>query len=267
MFDKEIERIKKDFNNSSDIIFRKIKVKNTYVLLVFNNTVTKSDNINDFILKRLTSLKKRITRDSIYNHLENEIPENIIENIKDRDDLYTKISSGFTILMFEKGRPFAVETKQDLSRGVSEPLTEQTISGPKDAFTENYQTNIGLIRKRIKNNNLTIKNYTIGKQTKTKVAIIYMDNIVENKLVDEITKKLEKIDIDGILDSTYIRECIEDKHSVFPTIETTERPDSASIALLDGKVCIMVENSPYLLVIPTFFSDLFHASEDNYQSH
>lgn len=267
MLDKEIEIIKKDFNNSSDIIFRKIKVKNTEILLVFNSTVTKSDSINDFILKRLTTLKKRITRNNIFNHLESEIPENIIKDVKDRDDLYTKISSGFTVLMFEKGKPFAIETKQDLSRGVSEPLTEQSISGPKDAFTENYQTNIGLIRKRLKNNNFTIKEQTIGKQSKTKVAIMYMDNIVEEKLVKEITKKIEKIDIDGILDITYIRECIEDQHSVFPTIETTERPDNASIALLDGKVCIMVENSPYLLIIPTFFSDLFHASEDNYQSH
>ena len=80
------------------------------------------------------------------------MPENILVDIKDKEDLYTKINSGFTVFIFEKGKPFAVETRENLSRGISEPMTEQSISGPKDAFTENYQTNIGLIRKRIKTN-------------------------------------------------------------------------------------------------------------------
>lgn len=267
MLDKIIDNIKKDFHNSQDIIFRKIKLKNNNILLVFNNTLTRSDNINDFILKKLTSLKRKITRDNIYNHLENIVPENILVDIKDKEDLYTKINSGFTVFIFEKGKPFAVETRENLSRGISEPMTEQSISGPKDAFTENYQTNIGLIRKRIKTNELVIDEKTVGKQSKTKVAILYMSNIVESKLVKEIKNKIDKIDIDGILDVTNIRECIEEKHGIFPVIEATERPDKASLFLLDGKVCVMTENSPYALVIPTFFSDLFHANEDNYQNH
>ena len=238
MLDKEIEIIKKDFNNSPDIVFRKVKVKKTEILFIFNTSVSKSDSINEFILKKITNIKKRITRNNIYNHLENLIPENVIQDVKDKEDLYTKINSGFTIIMFEKGKPFAIETKEDLSRGVSEPLTEQSIGGPKDAFTENYQTNLGLIRKRLKSNSFTVKEYTVGKQSRTKVAILYMDNIVKDELVKDITSKIEKIDIDAILDSTYIRECIEDNHSTFPTIATTERPDTASIALLDGRVCI-----------------------------
>lgn len=267
MIDKKLNFIKQDFKNSPDIIFRKIKIKNKEILLIFNNTLTNSSNINDFILKKLTSMKKRITRDNIYNHLENVIPENILVDVKDKDDLYTKINAGFTVFIFDKGKPFAIETRQDLSRGVSEPLTEQAISGPKDAFTENYQTNMGLIRNRIRTNKLVIEEETIGKQTKTKVAIFYMDNIVKDELVKEVKKRLKKIDIDAILDVTYLRECIEDVHSTFPTIETTERPDTACLFLLEGKVCILTENSPYALIIPTFFSDLFQASEDNYQSY
>lgn len=267
MLDKQIEIIKKDFNSSPDIVFRKVKVKNKEILLVFNSSVSSSSSINDFILKKITSIDKRITRKNIYNHLENEIPENVIVDIKDKDDLYTKINSGFTVFIFDKGEPFAIETREDLSRGVSEPLTEQSISGPKDAFTENYQTNLGLIRKRVKSNQLTIKESVVGKQSKTKVAVLYMDNIVKDDLVKEVNKRISNIDIDAILDSTYIRECIEDEHSTFPTIDTTERPDTACIALLGGRVCVMTENSPYLLIIPTFFSDMFHASEDNYQSH
>lgn len=267
MLDDKIKKIKKDFKDSPDIIFRKVTIKDTEILLVFNSALSDSNSINDFILKRLTSLNIKITRDNIFNYFANVIPENILKDVKDKDDLYTKINSGFTIFIFEEGKPFAVETKRDLSRGVSEPLTEQSISGPKDAFGENYQTNIGLIRKRIKTNDLAIKEITIGKQSKTQVAILYMDNICEEKVVNEVISKINSIDIDGIFDVTTIRECIEDRHSSFPTIVATERPDNASMKLLDGKVLVMMENSPYVLVIPTFFSDLFHASEDNYQSH
>ena len=266
MIEKIEQKIKKDFKKSPDIVFRKIKIRNKKILLIYNVTLTNSNNINEFILEKLTTLKKRITNKNIYNHLSNIIPENVIQDIKDKNDLYTKIGSGFTIVIIEKQKPFAIETKENLSRGIAEPLTEQSISGPKDAFTENYQTNIGLIRKRIKTNELGIKEKTIGKQSKTKVAILYMNNIIEPNLLKTIEEKLNHIDIDAILDSTYIKEILENNQSPFPTIITTERPDTASISLLEGKICILTENSPYGLIIPTFFSDLFHAVEDNYQN-
>ena len=266
MIEKIEETIKKDFHNSPDIIFRKIKRKRKKMLLIYNISLTNSNNINEFILKKLTTLKNKITKENIYNHLSNIIPENVIQEIKNKEDLYTKINSGFTIVIIENEKPFAIETKQDLSRGISEPLTEQSISGPKDAFTENYQTNIGLIRKRIKTNELVIKEKTIGKQSKTKIAIFYMNNIIEKELLKEIENRLDNIDIDAIFDSTYIKEIFEKNKSPFPTIITAERPDTASISLLEGKICIMVENSPYVLIIPSFFSDLFHAAEDNYQN-
>lgn len=266
MLDEIIKKMKKDFKNSPDIIFRKVKVKKTELLLVYNVTLTNSNNINEFILEKLTTLKKKLTRKNIYDHLENVIPENVIQEVKDKDDLYTRIGSGFTIIIPEKGKPFAIETRIDLSRGITEPLTEQSISGPKDAFTENYQTNLGLVRKRIKTNNLVVEEETIGKESRTKVALLYMDNIIEKELLEEVRKRLEKINIDGILDSTYIKEILEKGQSTFPTIITTERPDTATIHLLEGRICIIAEHSPYVLIIPTFFSDLFHASEDNYQN-
>ena len=259
--DETIKIIKRDFKNSPDIIFKKMKVKNKEILLIYNVTLTNSSNINEFILEKLITLKK-INRKNISNI----IPENVIKDVKDKKDLYTKINSGFTIVFINDEKPFSIETKQDLSRGISEPLTEQSISGPKDAFTENYQTNIGLIRKRIKTNDLVIKEKTIGRQTKTKIAIFYMDNIIEENLLKDIEDKLNQIDIDAILDSTYIKEILENKQSAFPTIIPTERPDTASMNLLEGKICIMVENSPYVLIIPSFFSDLFHSAEDNYQN-
>ncbi|MDO4369589.1 MAG: spore germination protein [bacterium] len=267
MLDKQVKMIKSHYKNSPDIVFRNITIKNKKIVLVFNDTLCSGDNINDFILKPLTNFDKKLTRDNILNHLENQLPESSIIDLKNADDLLIKIGSGFTILLFEKEKPFAIETRDNLSRNISEPLTEQTISGPKDAFCENYKTNIGLVRKRIKTSNLVLEEYDIGKETVTKVGILYMDNIIEKDLLKEVQNRIKNINIDGIFDSTYIREIIEDNHSVFPTIETSERPDTIAMALLDGKVCISVDGSPYFLIIPTFFTDLFHASEDNYQNY
>lgn len=266
MLEKIALRIKQDFNESPDIIIKKIETKKNKLLIIYNTSLTNSNNINEFILEKITNLNIKINSKNLNKHFSNIIPENNIQYVKNTNDLYTRINSGFTIIIFETGNPIAIETKQDLSRGISEPLTESSISGPKDAFTENYQTNIGLVRKRIKTNHLTIKEKTIGKQSKTKVAVFYMENIIEEKLLKEVEKRLDTIDIDAILDSTYIKEIFEKSQSAFPTIITTERPDTASLALLEGKICIMAENSPYLLIIPSFFSDLFHASEDNYQN-
>ena len=254
--DEMIKTIKNDYKNSPDIIFRKVKVKDKEILLVFSSSTTSSQSVNDFILKKLVNIKKDITRDNIYNHFENIIPENVLVEIKDKKDMYTKIGAGFTIVIFDHGKPFGIETRKDLSRGVSEPLTEQSISGPKDSFTENYETNLGLIRKRIKTNDLILEELAIGRQSKTQTAVLYMNNIVEEKLVKDVIKKLKSIKTDGVFDSTTIRSYIEEVKSTFPTIITTERPDNACMALLQGKVLIAVENSPYLLIIPSFFTRL-----------
>ena len=267
MLEKQIKIIKEATKNSPDITFRKIKINKKPLALISNNTLTNEDNINDFILKPLTNFNKKISKKNIKNYLQNKIPENSIINIKNKQDLLTKLASGYTIILFEKEKPFAIETKQNLSRSISEPLTEQTISGPKDAFCEDYKTNIGLVKKRLKTNNLVLKEYEIGKETKTQVGILYMDNIIEKSLLEEIENRIKKINIDGIFDSTYIREIIEDKNSTFPTIETSERPDTIAMNLLDGKITIAVDGSPYFLIIPTFFTDLFHSSEDNYQNY
>ena len=159
----------------------------------------------------------------------------------------------------------AIETRRDLSRGVSEADYEKTIVGPKDAFIEHYNTNLGLIRRRIKDINLHTKTYYLGKYTKTKVGIIYIKGICKNGLVKDIEKELESINIDAIIDSNYLKRYLNTSKSLFPTIKGTERPDLASLSLLEGKVLIITDNSPEVLILPTFFIDFFHTSDDYYQ--
>ena len=143
--------------------------------------------------------------------------------------------------------------------------SELALSGPKDSFNESINTNLNLIKKRIKSKDLMVESMNIGRYTKTTINILYIDGIVKKDLVNHIKKKLNKIDIDGIIDSSYLRNSLENKFNIFPTLSTTERPDRCSMGLLEGKVIILVDNSPYALILPSFFIDFFHTTDDYFQ--
>ena len=142
--------------------------------------------------------------------------------------------------------------------------SEITLGGARDSFIENINTNLNLIKKRIKSKDLIVEEFSIGRYTKTKINILYIDGIVKKDLVNHIKKKLNKIDIDGIIDSSYLRNSLE-KHNIFPIMSTTERPDRCSMGLLEGKVIILVDNSPYAVILPSFFIDFFHTTDDYFQ--
>ena len=142
--------------------------------------------------------------------------------------------------------------------------SEITLNGAKDSFNENINTNYNLIKKRIKSNKLCKEELYIGRYTKTKINILYIDGIVKKKLVKDVLNKLSKINIDGIIDSSYLRNSLE-KHSIFPTMSYTERPDRCSMGLLEGKIVILVDNSPYAIILPSFFIDFFHTTDDYFQ--
>ena len=267
--EENINKIKFEYKYSKDLTFKYLKINNLNISLVYLSTLSSDDAINNYILKSLNDLiktKKKLKYKNILTYFKSFIPGSNIKEENTFNKLYDLIENGFTCILFNNEDNFiAVETKKDLSRSIDTPKTEQTISGPKDSFTENYNVNIGLIRKRIKSKDLILEEFSIGNLTNTKVGILYMDNIVLEELLNEVRKKLNEINIDGIIDASYITEILSSKNIVFPLITETERPDLATMSLLEGKVLIAVDNSPYMVIIPTFFSDLFSAPEDYYQ--
>lgn len=261
---KKLENIKK---NMPDLIIKKIKVSLfNYVYIISNESVSSSDRVNNFILKYFSN--KSLVNNKILTSLKKEIEEDVpsinFKIVTDENNLLNLLFSGFTIIIF-KNKVVAYETRADLDRGVTEPTSEPVIRGPKDSFTENYNKNMGLIRKRIKSENLCLEEVTVGKESKSKVGILYMNNICEEELVINVKEKLEKIDIDGVLDVNYLKTFLDHNNvTFFPTLLYTEKPDDASRYLLDGRVIITMENSPSVIVAPTFFIDFFHNSEDYY---
>lgn len=152
----------------------------------------------------------------------------------------------------------------NVNRTVGVNEYEKSITGPKDSFNEDYNTNINLIKKRINCDSLKIETLIIGKYTNTKVGIMYIDEICKKKLKTKIINKLKNINTDGLIDSSYLIKYLSNSSSLFPTIKKTERPDLASQSLLEGKILIIMDNSPDILILPTFFIDFFHMSDDYY---
>lgn len=262
-----ITRLQIDTNNADDIIYRTINIQGQNITLVYSEVLISGENVSELILKNLAKIideKITITTD-LYTFFYNSLPSHNIKKIEDYTDLQTKLWNGYVIFILPDDSCFGMEIRASLDRGIGKAEAEVSIRGPKDAFTENFNTNLGLLRKRLKTSNLWTSTLMIGKQTQTKVGILYMQNIAEKNLITEIEKKLNKINIDGIIDSSYLKQYLNQESAIFPTIMTTERPDLAGMALLEGKIIIMIDNSPYALILPCFFIDFFHTPDDYYQ--
>ena len=230
------------------------------ITIIFFETLCNSEYINNFILKPI--VKYNINN---FYKLKNKLPYNF-KGIDNERDLFLYLYSGFTLINI-KNKFIAVETKVLLDSGINEASNEKVIKGPKDAFCENYQSNIGLIRKRIKSPNLKIKEYIIGTKSKTKVSLLYIDDIVNIQLVNKLEKKLKTMNIDYVANSNYISENLTNNTSIFPINLTTERPDLVSFSLMEGRCAIIVENSPQALIFPSIFSDYIKNIDDYYQNN
>ena len=261
-----LDKLKKETNYASDIIYKRINIANKEITLIYSEVITSSDAISKIILNNISFMieEKLIDSNNLFNNLYNNLPGSNRSIINSYDDLVNKVLNGFIIIYLNDNEIFAYETRVSLDRGITNSTREITIRGPKDSFSENYNKNLGLIRYRIKNKNLWIKDLFIGKYSNTKVGILYINSIVSNDLVNDIYNKLSKINIDAILDSSYLKRYLTNKNSIFPTIMSTERPDVVSQALLEGKCVILVDNSPYALIMPCFFIDFFHTPDDYY---
>lgn len=252
-----IDAIKKQIFPSKDYIFKEIKVGKEKVWLIFNEVLTDSRNINEYLLEEFTKFNRKDLK-----NLENKIVCCNTKKIR-KNEIINYLNNGFVIVVYKN--IFACELRADLDRGVNTIESELSISGPKDSFSENFNTNLGLIRRRIKSDKLKVLDMQIGRYTKTKVGILYVDGICNEKLVKKIQKSLAMIDIDGIVDSSYLKNSLENGKNLFPTIMMSERPDKSTMALLEGKVVVLVDTSPYALILPSFFFDFFHTTDDYFQ--
>ncbi|MHC1684581.1 MAG: spore germination protein [Clostridiaceae bacterium] len=160
---------------------------------------------------------------------------------------------------------FIININETAERGVEPPNTETTIRGSREGFVENISVNVSLLRKIIKNHNLVIRSSTLGSKTHTRIAIAYIEGIAEASLVKEVEKKINKISLDAILESGYIEQAIGDHPvSIFSTVGNSEKPDKVASKLLEGRVAILCNGTPFVLTVPYLFVEAFQSTEDYY---
>lgn len=255
-----INKLKIETNNQDNIIYRKKQILFKTIYIIYNETITSSDSISDFVIRSLNKIHI-----PTYKNIKNKINNFKYKELSTYEDVTYYLNSGFTILLISNNKYIALETRKDLSRGVTTPTTENTSRGALDSFTENIENNIGLIKRRIKSNDLWIKNYRIGKYTDTSVSLLYIKSIAKEELIDKVDKLLKKINIDGIIASGTIRNLIEKENkNYFPNIMSAEKPYTAAKYLLQGNIIILTDNDPFALIMPTTINDYFISEEDDF---
>lgn len=182
------------------------------------------------------------------------------------DDVLYFIHAGDTAVFVEGfSKVIVIATRGFPNRGIQAPETEVVVQGPREAFSEVMRFNTALVRRRIRDTNLKVKQSKLGQRSLTDIALMYMEDIVRPEILQEVERRLAEINIDGISDSGCVEQLIEENWlSPFPQMQLTERPDKAAASILEGRIAIIVDNSPFVILVPVTLNALFQSAEDYY---
>ncbi|WP_034327575.1 spore germination protein [Alkaliphilus transvaalensis] len=264
-YEDNLKEIKKSLENIFDITFRTIETDQGEATVIFIDTMSDIQQISENIIKPL--IKREIKGEDLDYIKEKILNIAISEYVMNLQELILQVLSGNTVILFSfDDRIIYCETKSYSNRGIEEPPTETVIKGPREGFTENINDNISLVRRRLRNQKLKLENINIGKGSNTNVIMVYLDGEAPSKLVNYIRKRLEDEEVEYLLDSNYIDERLQEKRSVFDTIGYTEKPDIAVTLITEGRVVILVDNTPFAVTAPHFFIEDMTTPDDYYSN-
>lgn len=268
-----VEKLKKLLGTSDDVIFKEFKLGNkekTKVFICYIDGLIDKSLLNEVIIRSLMTNKEHnenIFSEDIFIYIkELVINSTEVDEVNLFNDVLDNILSGNISLFIDSyDKALIIDFKGGEKRTVAEPETEVSVRGPREGFTETLRINTSLLRRKIKNPNLTFKSFILGKQTHTIVSIAYINGIVDMKIVEEVKRRLNGINTDIILESGYIEQFIEEHpFSPFSTIGNSEKPDKVAAKLLEGRVAILCDGTPFVLTVPHLFIESLQVSEDYY---
>jgi len=273
--EQNMEIMKRELGESQDIIYRELQLTDrghTKALIVYVQGMVDDDRLDHFVIQPMHGgnypEEANLEPAELLTFMKNNLlSTGIINDLCDWKLLFQKLFMGYCVIMIE-GASQAIGTNVvgGARRNVEEPKTEMAIRGPREGFTESIRTNTSLIRRKIRSPKLWMEQWTIGDISQTPVCIMYIKGLADENVLTDLRERLEEIRIDGILESGYIEELITDqKWSPFPTIMSVERPDAIAGNLLEGRIAIFVDGTPFVLIVPTVLNMFFQASEDYYQ--
>jgi hypothetical protein len=257
------------YANCSDVIFRTFLIGgNKKAALVYIEGLSNTEEIDRSVLGPLMDAAAG-EANNVSALFEKKVTAPNAKEVKTFADCIEHISIGKPVLLIEQeDRGLALGLAQWEKRAVEEPVAETVLRGPRIGFIETLAVNTALLRRRIRSPRLKFLPMKVGRYTQTQVMIAYIEGVAEKTLIEEVINRLKRIDIDGVLESGNIEELIEDNPlSPFPQVLTTERPDVAAASLLEGRVTILVDGTPFAMIAPTTIYSLLQSPEDYYQRY
>ncbi|WP_074033919.1 spore germination protein [Bacillus massilinigeriensis] len=275
VFQDDIAHIQQLLEENSDVLYRNFRLSNTNKRagLFLIDGLADKELVDKFILRSLMAPfseedHELIEQEGLKNYLKNTVLS--IGEVKETNTLsnaVNEILDGMAVLIIESvTEAIILGIKKVKSRSLEEPISEPLVRGPRIGFTEALKDNTAILRNQGQNEDLVMINKTVGKRTKKKAVITYIKGVADQNLVDEIVKRIDRIEIDFLPESGYIEQMIEDNYiTPFPQIQNTERPDRVIGALAEGRVAILLDGTPYVLIAPVTFSMLLQSPEDYYE--
>ncbi|MDN5344731.1 MAG: spore germination protein, partial [Clostridia bacterium] len=271
-----LEQLKKIFAKCSDAVHRDLYLGQALkVALFYIDGLADKKLIEDTLMRTLQQAPSDLARDLVEKTrdlaavMETIMPLTDVAVCANMEAVVKHILNGDTVLLLDGyNKALALSTRSWEHRSIDEPITESAVRGPRESFIESLRTNTSLIRRRLKTPALKMEVVCLGRYSMTNVVITYIEDLADPAVVREVRQRLERIQIDGVLESAYIEELIEDNPtSPFPQIDHTERPDKVVAALLEGRIGILVDNTPFALIVPTLFVQFLQSSEDYYERY
>lgn len=270
-----ISLLKNIFKNDETLIIREFQnkwLKAAKCCIIYLDGMVNTEIINENIIEPV--LRNDLSKDIESHNLLEELKKKVIvsNNVTletEINKIVSSIISGDTLFLADGyDKVLVISSKGWQTRSISEPESARVVRGPREGFTESIMVNLSLVRRKINNPDLKFKFKEIGERTHTKTCICYIEGLALEGILDELEQRLNKIKIDGIIDSGYIQELIRDApYSPFETVGSSERPDVVAAKLLEGRIALFVDGSPFVLTVPYLVVENFQANEDYYNNY
>lgn len=262
---KHIEKLKKSFHSTNDFSSRIFISKKGTIGFVFLKSMIDAELFSQAIYLPIQQWQGQIDISSLINKI---LKNNGVEEVAE-SEIESNILDGKVILFSDFFEGYiSVDITKYPTRTPSEPPTSPVIQGPREGFVEDFKTNMTLLRRRLHTKDLVFSTLIVGEKSQTKVVVSYIDGVADKRVIREVKKKIENIKIDGVVDSYYILSYLEKRpNSLFKQIGNSEKPDIVAAKMLEGKVAIIVDNSPIVLTVPFILMEDMQSSNDYYTNH
>ncbi|WFA86970.1 spore germination protein [Paenibacillus amylolyticus] len=268
---RNIDLICDFMGNSSDFVVREITIGRNHAALFYLDGMVDMQKVQDNVIRPLHEFAYSDSDEMSLPFLKNSILDvgeaSLVQSFEDALDQI--LSGGVLLLLDGIDEGLVISLPGWEERSITESKAQPVIRGPQESFTETLRTNTTMVRRRVKDTRMRLTNVKVGEKTKTDISVMYMDGIADQDMVLNLISRLKSMSVDRVLEGEYLEESLTDKKqfTIFPIFYNSDRPDSIAAGVMDGKIAIFVDGTPFVILAPAVFVDFIQSAEDYYQSY